>query len=239
MNLLLLTPRDHLHDDQWRIADRRARHMRQILALQPGDWLAAGILNGDMGRAECLHDDGTAITVQFTPEESPPPPLPLTLILGLPRPKMLKRILIDATSLGVKRIVLLNSYKVDKSYWQTPELKNELLLHKLLLGLEQARDTVLPDLILARRFRPFMEDDLPSLCADSHCLIGHPGAPALSIPATLSDPVTLAIGPEGGWTPYESEMFMAAGFTGFSLGRRVLRVETAVPTLISRIVSLP
>ena len=239
MNLLLLTPQDHLQDDQWCISDRRARHMREILSLTPGDWLVAGILDGDIGRAECLEDDGTSITVRFTPGEAPPPPLPLTLILGLPRPKMLKRILIDATSLGVKRIVLLNSYKVDKSYWQTPELKNDLLLHKLLLGLEQARDTVLPHLILAKRFRPFVEDELPALCADSHCLIGHPGAPALSLPTTLAAPVTLAIGPEGGWTDYESEMFLKADFTGFSLGRRLLRVETAVPALISRIATLP
>src|SRR5690554_7099628 len=57
-----------------------------------------------------------------------------TLILALPRPKMLKRILIDATSLGVKRIILLNSWKVEKSYWQTPELHAKLLQEKLLLG---------------------------------------------------------------------------------------------------------
>ncbi|MBZ2187600.1 16S rRNA (uracil(1498)-N(3))-methyltransferase [Alcanivorax sp. JB21] len=239
MNLLLLTPDDHLHDDLWRISDRRAQHIRQIRVLQPGDSLMAGLLDGDTGPAALEHDDGIAITLRFTPRTPPPQPLPLTLVLGLPRPKMLRRILIDATSLGVKRIVLLNSYKVDKSYWQTPELKQEQLRQKLILGLEQAGDTVLPELILARRFRPFLEDTLPSLSANSRCLIGHPGAPPLLSQAPGHEPVTLAIGPEGGWTPYESEMFLLAGFTGFSLGRRLLRVETAVPALISRIVALP
>ena len=151
---------------------------------------------------------------------------------------MLKRILIDATSLGIKRIVLINSWKVDKSYWQTPNLKAEVLQEKMLLGLEQARDTHMPELTLAPRFKPFVEDALDGWAGDSRRLIAHPGDfPAM--PSDLTDAVTLAIGPEGGWTDYEVEMLRDKGFACHSFGERILRVETALPALVGRVIRLP
>ena len=44
--------------------------------------------------------------------------------------------------------------------------------------------------------------------------------------------VALAIGPEGGWVPFELELLAAQGFRPVSLGPRVLRVETVVPFLV-------
>lgn len=240
MNLLLLTPNDHLDGDRWHINDRRAHHIRTILGLTPGGQVRAGVLNGDMGHATVLADDGQTLQLAFVPQVPPPPPLPLTLVLALPRPKMLRRILIDCSSLGVKHIVLLNSYKVDKSYWRTPELGMSLLQEKLRLGLEQAGDTLMPTLLLRDRFKPFVEDELPDLSRDSLKILAHPvnGEPQHA-PRDCRTATTLAVGPEGGWTPYETQCFLDAGFTPFGLGQRILRVETAVPTLIARIMHLP
>lgn len=47
--------------------------------------------------------------------------------------------------------------------------------------------------------------------------------------------MTLAIGPEGGWIPYEVELLAKAGLTPVQLGDRILRVETAVTAMLSRI----
>mgnify|MGYP003707678491 CR=1 FL=1 len=113
--------------------------------------------------------------------------------LALPRPKMLKRLLVDAASLGIKNIVLVNAAKVDKSYWQTPNLKGELLREKLLLGLEQAGDPVMPSLRLAPRFRPFVEDELDQWAGPGRRLVAHPG-PFPELPRGLDEPATLAIG---------------------------------------------
>jgi len=238
MNLLLLHPHQHLHGNLWRLDERQCRHVRDVLGLAKGDSCRAGILGGGMGKArvESIKNNEITIFLEVTYHCEPPPPL--SLLLALPRPKMLKRILIDATSLGIKRIVLINSWKVDKSYWQTPNLKADLLREKMLLGLEQARDTTLPELILAPRFKPFVEDDLDSWAGPGRRILAHPGDhPAM--PIDLIEPVTLAIGPEGGWTDYEVDMLQRQGFACHSFGARILRVETALPALVGRLMKLP
>ena len=136
--------------------------------------------------------------------------------------------------MGVARLVLVNSFRVEKSFWQTPWLEPANIREQLLLGLEQACDTVLPEVILEKRFKPFVEDRLPGLSADSLKLVAHPGG-FPECPRALSEPTTLAIGPEGGWIPYEVEMLRTAGFQPVQLGPRILRVETAVPALIARL----
>lgn len=236
MNLLLLHPEDQIDHGKFLVHGRRFEHIRDILGLEVGAKLRAGLLNGALGEAHLLSLASDHSILAFTPSRPAPLPSPITLILALPRPKMLKRILIDATSLGVKRIVLLNSYKVEKSYWATPELHAGLLHEKLLLGLEQAGDTLLPVLQQERLFKPFMEDRLPALAMGHHKLLAHPGAHPLA-PAPATHPTLLAIGPEGGWTDYEVGAFLDNGFQPVSLGARILRVETAVPALLGRLLT--
>jgi 16S rRNA (uracil1498-N3)-methyltransferase len=238
MNLLLLHPKDQLPSGHWNVSGRRAAHVREILGLTPGATLRAGLLNGDLGLATLEQDSEDGITLSFRATGQPPAPLPLTLILALPRPKMLKRILIDASSLGIKHIVLLNSWKVEKSYWHTPELHADLLREKLLLGLEQAGDTRLPTLQLAPRFKPFVEDELPALINGSRAILAHPGQ-GPEMPTSLNEPVSLAIGPEGGWTDYEVNKLIDCGFQSHRFGQRILRVETALPALVGRLMQLP
>lgn len=238
MNLLILHPGQRLDNGLWRLDQRQCRHLREVLGLVPGDDCRAGEINGRLGQARMESIENNEIQVSFNATSEPPAPLPLNLILALPRPKMLKRILVDAASLGVKRIVLLNSWKVDKSYWNTPNLKADLLREKLLLGLEQAGDTMMPELRLAPRFRPFVEDDLDGWAGNGERIIAHPGDYP-SLPGGLDELTTLAIGPEGGWTPFELQLLESQGFRCHRFGSRILRVETALPALIGRLMRLP
>ena len=139
MNLLLLHPEQALSEGLWRLSDRQARHVCGVLKLSVGDTLRTGILNGGTGKAKIESIKNNGVEVFFNPDSEAADPLPLNLLLALPRPKMLKRILIDATSLGIKRIVLINSWKVDKSYWQTPNLKAEVLQEKMLSSIKLAQ----------------------------------------------------------------------------------------------------
>lgn len=234
MNLILLEPSDFIGPHQVRLTDRRWQHIQQVHQAKLGESLRVGLINGLMGLGTVTALDTTGVTLQIALSEPPPTALPLTLVLALPRPKMLKRTLQTIASMGVKRLILVNSYRVEKSFWQSPFLQAAAIREQLLLGLEQARDTVLPEVILEKRFKPFVEDRLPALAADSLALVAHPG-PYPSCPRQLEQQVTLAIGPEGGWIPYEVELLTQAGFSPVQLGERILRVETAVPVLLARL----
>ena len=234
MNLLLLEDGDFIAPDRVRLQGRRLQHLREVHRAECGDSLRVGRLGGMMGRGELLSLDAAQAELQISLDTPPPAKLPLTLLLAVPRPKMLKRVLQTVSAMGVARLVLLNSYRVEKSFWQTPFLEPASIREQLILGLEQARDTVLPEVTLEKRFKPFVEDRLPALAEGTLGLTGHPGEyPAC--PRAVDGPVTLAIGPEGGWIPYEVELLRLAGLQPVQLGERILRVETAVPALLARL----
>ena len=234
MNLLLLEDADFVAADRAVLSGRRLKHLHEVHGAESGDSLRVGRIGGLMGRGTLLTLDEQHAELHVELDQPPPAKLPLTLLLALPRPKMLKRVLQTVAAMGVPRLVLLNSYRVEKSFWQTPFLEPEAIREQLLLGLEQARDTVLPEVSIEKRFKPFVEDRLPAISAGTLGLVGHPGDyPAC--PRAVSEPVTLAIGPEGGWIPYEVDKLQEAGLAPVQLGERILRVETAVPALLARL----
>lgn len=234
MNLILLEPADFIDAERVVLRDRRLAHLREVHRAEAGETLRIGRLGGEMGEGRLLRLDSASAELQVRFDQPPPPKLPITLLLALPRPKMLRRVLQTVATMGVPRLVLLNSYRVEKSFWQTPFLQPAAIREQLILGLEQARDTVLPEVIIEKRFKPFVEDRLPQLAAGSLGLVGHPGD-FPHCPRAVEHPVTLAIGPEGGWIPYEVEKLAEAGLTPVQLGERILRVETAVSALLARL----
>ncbi len=178
--------------------------------------------------------DHSVLEMDIHLDREPPPKLPLTLVLALPRPKVLRRVLRAMSTLGVGRIILLNCFRVEKSYWSSPLLQQESLREQLILGLEQAGDTILPEVLLRPLFKPFIEDELPGLANGTLSLVAHPVASQFC-PRDIGQAATLAIGPEGGFISYEIEKFVSCGFTPVRIGERILSVETAVPALVSRL----
>ena len=234
MNLILLFEEDFIGEQRVRLCERRREHVQNVHRAKLGDQLTVGLLNGAMGSGEVVLNEGDTLELQVNLHRPPPAALPLTLLLALPRPKMLKRVLQTVTAMGVKKLVLLNSYRVEKSYWQTPILQPENLRQQLILGLEQAKDTLLPEVIIRKRFKPFVEDELPTMVGDSRALVAHPHTDT-PCPRQLDSATTLAIGPEGGFIEYEIEKLREAGFEAVHLGPRILRVENAVPTILGRL----
>lgn len=235
MNLILLTDEDFdAGTSVVRLHGRRLHHVRTVHRAQVGERLRVGVVDGAVGSGliTALGDD--ELTMAVTLDAAPPPPLPVTLLLALPRPKALKRLLQGVTAMGVKRIVLVNSWRVEKSFWDSPLLDPIALREQLLLGLEQGRDTTLPEVMLRRRFKPFVEDEVPALAQGTRPLVAHPVA-AAACPYGLRERVTLAVGPEGGFIPYEIDLLRAHGFEPVSLGPRPLRLEQAVAALLGRL----
>lgn len=234
MNLLLLSPEDYPEPGIAVLRDRRLKHVRDVHQLEKGGMLRVGEVGGLMGEGEIISLSTTELVLRYQLSQTPPPKLPLTILLALPRPKMLKRILQTIAAMGVQRLVLMNSYRVEKSFWHSPWLEKETVREQLLLGLEQARDTIMPEIILEPLFKPFVEDRLSDWSTNTMKLVAHPNV-ANACPVGLNKPLTLAIGPEGGFIPYEIEKLEEAGFEAVHLGERILRVETAVTALVSRL----
>jgi len=234
VNLLLFEAGELDASGLLRVTDQRLTHIREVHRKGAGDTLRVGEVGGLMGEATIVSCEADHALLQPALHTPPPAKLPLTLVLALPRPKMLRRIIRTAAELGVAELHLINSWRVEKSYWQTPALETATIHHYLLQGLEQSRDTVLPQVHLQRRFKPFVEDTLPGLLAGRRGLVAHPGAHP-PCPRDIPGAVLLAIGPEGGFIPYEVEMLQQAGCEAVSLGPRILRVENAVGALLARL----
>lgn len=234
MNLILVDNADFRGMSRVRLDGRRARHIMSILRPRLGDSLRVGQVGGLLGEGKVVSQSEGLIEMEVVLRANPPAAPDAALVLALPRPKCFRRILQTAVTLGIKRIAILGAFRVEKSYWHSPWLLPETLREEILLGMEQAGDTILPEISMHPCFKPFVDDTLPGLAAHKTCLLAQPGA-SMSCPADVPGPVVLAVGPEGGFTSYEVGRLREAGFVPVSIGNRVLRVEQAVPALLGRI----
>lgn len=240
MNIILIDNSDLINPNKAILEDHRARHIIKVIKAKAGDKLRIGIIDGQLGEALVTNISKFKVELEINLTDTAPAALPVILLLALPRPKVLKRVLGSAITMGVKKIFLFNSWRVEKSYWQTPLLRPEKLTEISRTALEQAVDTVLPEIILKPRFRPFAEDEVPILARVRNAWLLHPytKTPATTTTTTNTTPAPystlIAIGPEGGFIPFEVEMLMAAGLRPISFGPRILRVEQAVPSALAQ-----
>lgn len=248
MNLLLLEPGER----ELPASDPRARHLRKILRAGPGDRLRAGEVDGSLGVAHVLSAGGGSYHLSFEPTESARPLAPVELLLGHPRPIVLRRLLRDLASIGPASIVVTPTDLGEQSYYASNMWDDART--PLVEGAAQGGTTRLPKLVRA----PSLESALGALAAPhTHRFVLHaesapddPGSPpplltglldrsargdlpATARPATPApvDPpgtrVAVAVGSERGWTPDELARLRAAGFVECTLGGAILRTETA------------
>jgi RsmE family RNA methyltransferase len=237
MNLIFIDPA--MLDDQGEatLTGRALSHAREVLRPSLGDTLKVGLEGGAVGEAEVLELSGAALRLRCRFDRAPPATPDTSLLLALPRPQTLKKVLVEATALGLKRLILVRARRTEKSYLDSKLLKDERYRDYLRLGLEQCGATVAPELSVHRRFRPLIEEQLDGLIGLSglRILADLGGARSFAELRPGEGPVTLAIGPEGGWVPFERELLAQRGFETRSLGDRVLRVETATIAALAQI----
>jgi RsmE family RNA methyltransferase len=228
VNVLLLEPGELGPDGRVRLRGRRHRHVREVLGSRAGETLVVGEIDGLLGTGRVLAIDSDGVDLEVVLDRAPPAPLPVSLALALPRPPTLRKVLQQATALGVKRIALFGSARVEKSFWQSRGLEPAALEEQIRLGLEQARDTIRPRIETARRFRDFALRTLPGLAAGGAIWLGDAGA----APPPPGFPSVLVLGPEGGLLPEEVAALDAVGALRVGIGARALRVETAAVALL-------
>jgi 16S rRNA (uracil1498-N3)-methyltransferase len=212
--------------DEITLPDDVAAHLLRVLRLQEGD--ACVLFNGDghdydaritaIGKREAR---ARVLSARRVDNESP---LRITLLQGIARGEKMDWILQKATELGVARFLPVSSDRSEVKL--DAQRADKRLAHWrgiVVSACEQSGRAVVPDVVAPQALAqsatsrtgrgfildPFAEASLASL----------QGAPLREC--------TIAIGPEGGWSPRDREHLLAAGFEGLRLGPRVLRTETA------------
>jgi RsmE family RNA methyltransferase len=236
MNLLLLLPEAIADDGSVRLEPRQSRHLTGVLGVVPGQRLRAGCLDQSFGSAEVLSVEGGKVSVRYLPETPVGAAADRCLLLAVPRPKVLSRCLEHAAALGYTRIVLMRTRRVEKSQLDSHKLATDDMRRHLLLGLEQGQRVQLPLVSVEQRFKPFVEDRLDSVAGPANRLVAHPSAPQPLnelVPSGIG--FTLAIGPEGGFIPYEVETLAEQGFQPVRAETGPLRVESAISYLTGQV----
>jgi 16S rRNA (uracil1498-N3)-methyltransferase len=215
--------------------DRRARHVREVLRAAVGQRLRAGVVRGATGHAEVLAvEPDLRLRALFDGPASPRPAV--DLVAAVPRPKALSRLVQSAAALGVARIDLVNAWRVDRSYFDSPRLAPAALADDARLGCEQGATTWVPEVEVHRLLMPFLAG--ARWPADVTRLVAHPRGDALVeevVPPGHTGAVALAVGPEGGWIERELASLAELGFRAVRLGAAVLRADTAVAALLAQI----
>jgi RsmE family RNA methyltransferase len=238
VNLIVLEPAEVGADGSAVLRDHRARHICAVHRAAPGDVLRAGVIGGRIGTGTVRSVSEGEVVLDVVLTDDPPPRSGIDVIMALPRPKVLRRILAMSATLGVGRVVVVNARAVEPSYFDSPALAPDAIRAELVLGLEQARDTRLPEVLVRRLFRPFVEDEVAQLWPDSiGRFVPDPTARQSIRAVTPSEHCVIAIGPEGGWIPFEINFLRDHGFEPISLGPRILRVESALPFVIGQILA--
>lgn len=238
MNLLLFRESEINADGVARLTDaRRLAHLKEVLKVQPQAMLRVGVLGGMMGYGTLIHFSEKEALFSLSLTETSPPKHPIHLIVALPRPKTFRKVLWNAVTFGVEKLTFIQTSRTDKGYWQSPFLLPENVENEMILALEQAVDTMPVTISFYRRFKPYVEDVLPSELHGKTGYLAHP-IQADACPMNLATSSVFAIGAEGGWVPFEVDCFEKLGFRSICLGTRILRVEQAVSVLLGRVAQL-
>lgn len=234
MNIILFD--DHEIGKPLPRTDARAVHILDVLRRQPGSSTDVGLVNGPRGKAILCEVTDEHVSLEFSWHETPSPLVPINLIIGLSRPQTCRKILQEATSLGVRRMFFVQTDRGETSYansklWTTGQWQRIVRA-----GVEQAFTTRIPEV----HFDPPIEQTFDQVSAADAliCLDNYEATNRLAPEIGNSQSITLALGSERGWTGRERDLFRQQGFTLASLGERPLRTETAVVAATSIAISL-
>ena len=200
-------------------------HALRTLRMQPGDALemiaAERLFAGEIASVE----NGVARVRIVRELPSPEPAVKVTLVQGLPKADKLEWIVQKATELGVYQILPVEMARSVARITQKDGKKLERLRRIALEAAKQAGRAHVPQVPPAVRF----QDALNGLKGTVYVAWEEAAAPRLSeaVAADRPQEIALVIGPEGGIAAEEIARLSAIGAKPVTLGKRILRTETA------------
>jgi 16S rRNA (uracil1498-N3)-methyltransferase len=236
VNLILLEPDEINADGTARLTGPRAEHIVHVLRATSDVSVRVGVLDGGTGLGRVTLGADGSVKLACELDAGVPSRPAVDLLLAVPRPKVMRRLWAQLAALGLGRIILTNAARVERNYFDTHVLSEACYRPLLVEGLQQARDTRVPQVTIRRRFKVLIEDELDALFPGGLRVVAEPAA-EISLTDALRDGargrVLLAIGPEGGWTAFELDLLVAHGFQAVGIGPRTLRTDTACIALLA------
>ncbi len=236
MNLILIEASEVDVQGNAVLTGARARHIHDVLGAKPGTSIRVGVVNSLRGRGlvQEVTDSRVVLRCEFNEDPSPAPRI--DLLLALPRPKVMRRLWAQLSAIGVGRIILTNAAKVERAYFDSHVLKPEVYRPYLIEGLQQAQDTAVPEVSIRKQLKVLIEDELDILFPYGGRLLADTSTWHRVRDLMFNDPnmrLLVAVGPEGGWTDYERDLFQRHGFKPVSMGPRTLRADTACVSILA------
>jgi RsmE family RNA methyltransferase len=236
VNLILFEAGEVSVDGTVALSGARADHVIKVLNVAPGHVVRVGIIDGGSGVATVTSLGHGTVGLHCRFETTTPPRPPVDLLLALPRPKVMRRLWAQLAALGVGQIILTNAARVERHYFDTHVLTAGCYRPLLIEGLQQARDTRLPQVSIHKQFKVLVEDHLDGLFPTGLRLAADPRCETrLSevVPTQARSRILLAVGPEGGWNDFELNLLAAHRFQAVGMGPRTLRSDTACIALLT------
>jgi 16S rRNA (uracil1498-N3)-methyltransferase len=236
LNRLVALP-DEVSGRRISVTGERAEHVAVTLKKKEGDEIRIGVARQGRGVGTIVSLRKAHIEIEFAelaPEAAPD----VALIVALPRPLAVSRLLHTASSFGVRHIDLIGAWKVERSYFHSPRLTATRLTSDARWGAEQGGHAWVPTVTVHERFRPFLEDHFPraqqGLELANRTVFDGSGALRLSVAQIASGPSWMAFGPEGGWIEPELASFARAGFAVARLDTPILTTEIAIAAALGQ-----
>ncbi len=217
---------DQVHQGHAEITGDNAQHLTRVLRAEVGQifeisdnqqvWLA---------EVEMARRDLIRFRLLEEVEQGPAAP-PVTLYLALIKFDHFEWAVEKATELGVTRVVPVEAERSEHGLFLGAQKRVERWRRIGREASEQSRRSHTPAIDDPVRLRDALKDESKHrIWFDEQ-----PGAKSLMslLEAGPVEPTAILIGPEGGWSPAERDLFAASGWTAASLGPLVLRAETAV-----------
>jgi len=217
---------DSVHSGRARLEGPEAHHLTRVLRVEPGQKYEISD-NQDVYLAEIESARKDLVSFAIVERlETPPPALHSILLAALIKFERFEWMVEKATELGVERIVPVEAERTEKGLARAAEKRLPRWMRIAREASEQSRRARLPEVEA-----PMDLAEALKLAADYRYVLEEEATPPimshLPLERRAQDRVAALVGPEGGWTDRERSVIAAAGWSPVSLGREILRAETA------------
>lgn len=224
------------HNDCYLITGSDYNHIINVLRMQAGDTFLVSC-NGTSNLCSIERIENEIITARITEENYQSTNLPIKIYLfqGLPKADKMELIIQKAVELGVEGIIPVEMnrcvVKLDDKKKKSKQARWQAIAES---AAKQSKRNIIPEVYEVMSYKKAIEKakelDIFMIPYESK----HGMKDTKNVLAKIKSGVSVGIliGPEGGFEEYEIDLSTEAGGATISLGKRILRTETAAITAV-------